>query len=159
MSLTSFIAFVFSALTVPEDSWLKSLFVRWLVWVLVWEHPHIRHSADIAAARRIHFAFIIFVIPFASLKAQTSYEKMLYLSTIWFIIPVGNSNTLQSTEGGVANLFRPRIIICAVILSSTNKWDFEPGLLSLVINHVYSVTGWQSLLLFLFIRWWYLWWS
>ena len=52
-----------------------------------------------------------------------------------------NSNTLQSTEGGVANLFRPRIIICAVILSSTNKWDFEPGLLSLVINHVYSVTG------------------
>ena len=25
---------------------------------------------------------IIFVIPFASLKAQTSYEKMLYLSTI-----------------------------------------------------------------------------
>ncbi|CAK7029933.1 MAG: hypothetical protein ENTB_05252 [Enterocloster aldenensis] len=26
--------------------------------------------------------FIIFVIPFASLKAQTSYEKMLYLSTI-----------------------------------------------------------------------------
>ena len=52
-----------------------------------------------------------------------------------------NSNTLQSTEGGVANLFRPRINICAVILSSTNKWDFEPGLLSLVINHVYSVAG------------------
>ena len=52
-----------------------------------------------------------------------------------------NSNTLQSTEGGVANLVRPRIDICAVILSSTNKWDFEPGLLSLVINHVYSVTG------------------
>ena len=26
--------------------------------------------------------YIIFVIPFASLKAQTSYEKMLYLSTI-----------------------------------------------------------------------------
>ena len=52
-----------------------------------------------------------------------------------------NSNTLQSTEGGVANLFRPRIIICAVILSSTNKWDFEPGLLSLVINHVYLDAG------------------
>ena len=52
-----------------------------------------------------------------------------------------NSNTLQSTEGGVANLFRPRMFICAVILSSTNKWDFEPGLLSLVINHVYSVAG------------------
>ena len=52
-----------------------------------------------------------------------------------------NSNTLQSTEGGVANLFRPRIDICAVILSSTNKWDFEPGLLSLVINHVYLVAG------------------
>ena len=67
-----------------------------------------------------------------------------------FIILIGNSNTLQSTEGGVANLFRPRINICAVILSSTNKWDFEPGLLSLVINHVYSVAGWQSLLLFLF---------
>jgi len=29
-----------------------------------------------------NFLFIIFVIPFASLKAQTSYEKMLYLSTI-----------------------------------------------------------------------------
>lgn len=28
------------------------------------------------------FFSIIFVIPFASLKAQTSYEKMLYLSTI-----------------------------------------------------------------------------
>ena len=37
----------------------------------------------------------------------------------------------------MANYFRPRIFICAVILSSTNKWDFEPGLLSLVINHVY----------------------
>ena len=37
--------------------------------------------------------------------------------------------------------FRPRMVICAVILSSTNKWDFEPGLLSLVINHVYSVAG------------------
>ena len=23
----------------------------------------------------------------------------------------------------------------------TNKWDIEPGLLSLVINHVYSVAG------------------
>ena len=52
-----------------------------------------------------------------------------------------NSNILQSTEGGVANLFRPRIDICAVILSSTNKWDFEPGLLSLVINHVYLDAG------------------
>ena len=52
-----------------------------------------------------------------------------------------NSNTLQSTEGGVANLFRPRIDICAVILSSTNKSDFEPGLLSLVINHVYLDAG------------------
>ena len=58
-----------------------------------------------------------------------------------------NSNTLQSTEGGVANLFRPRIVICAVILTSTNKWDIEPGLLSLVINHVYSVAGFHNWLI------------
>ena len=56
-------------------------------------------------------------------------------------ILVGNSNTLQSTEGEVANSFRPHIVICAVIPTSTNKWDIEPGLLSLVINHVYSVAG------------------
>lgn len=47
-------------------------------------------------------------------------------------------------------MFRPRMIICAAIFSSTNKWDFEPGLLSLVINHVYLVARWQSMLLFLF---------
>ena len=76
--------------------------------------------------------------------------KMLCPSTLWFIILSRNSNTLQSTEGEVANLFRPRIVICAVILTSTNKWDIEPGLLSLVINHVYSVAVWQSMLLFPF---------
>ena len=27
----------------------------------------------------------------------------------------------------MANLFRPRIVICAVILTSANKWDIEPG--------------------------------
>lgn len=68
--------------------------------------------------------------------------KKLVVSPLHFVYnSLRNSNTLQSTEGGVANLFRPRIVICAVILSSTNKWDFEPGLLSLVINHVYSVAG------------------
>ena len=60
-----------------------------------------------------------------------------------------NSNTLQSMGGGVAKFIRPRIFICAVILTSTNKWDFEPGLLSRVINHVYLVVRWQSMLLFL----------
>lgn len=44
-------------------------------------------------------------------------------------------------------MFRPRMFICAVILSSTNKWDFEPGLLSLVINHVYSVAGFHNWLI------------
>ena len=47
----------------------------------------------------------------------------------------------------MANLFRPRIVICAVILTSTNKWDIEPGLLSLVINHVYSVAGFHNWLI------------
>ena len=32
-----------------------------------------------------------------------------------------NSNTLQSTEGRVANLFRLRIVICAVILAMAAK--------------------------------------
>ena len=68
--------------------------------------------------------------------------KKLVVSPLHFVYnSLRNSNTLQSTEGGVAKLFRPRIVICAVILSSTNKWDFEPGLLSLVINHVYSAAG------------------
>ena len=68
--------------------------------------------------------------------------KKLVVSPLHFVYnSLRNSNTLQSTEGGVAKLFRPRIAICAVILSSTNKWDFEPGLLSLVINHVYSIAG------------------
>lgn len=81
--------------------------------------------------------------------------KKLVVSLLHFVYnSLWNSNTLQSTEEEVANLFRPRMFICAVILSSTNKWDFEPGLLSLVINYVYSVAGWQSMLLFLFIlRW------
>lgn len=42
---------------------------------------------------------------FASLKAQTSYEKMLCLSSLCLIIFIWDSNILQSTEGGVANLF------------------------------------------------------
>ena len=72
---------------------------------------------------------------------------MLCPSTLWFIILSRNSNTLQSTEGEVANLFRPRIVICAVILTSTNKWDIEPGLLSLVINHIYSVARFHNWLI------------
>ena len=48
---------------------------------------------------------IVFIIPFASLKAQTSYEKMLCPSSFCLIILLWNSNTLQSTEGEVANLF------------------------------------------------------
>ena len=61
-------------------------------------------------------------------------KKVVFLHSLSY-------NPYKETEGGVANLFRPRIFICAVILSSTNKWDFEPGLLSLVINHVYSLAG------------------
>ena len=94
----------------------------------------------------------IFYHSFRFAQGTNKSWKKLCSSILWVIILIRNGNILQSTEGGVANLFRPRILICAVILSSTNKWDFEPGLLSLVINHVYSVAGWQSLLLFLFYK-------
>ena len=68
--------------------------------------------------------------------------KKLVVSPLHFVYnSLRNSNTLQSTGGGVANLFQSRINICAVTLTSTNRWDFEPELLSLVINHVYSAAG------------------
>ena len=73
--------------------------------------------------------------PFLSLRSRhKQVMKMFHLSSVCDIIFSRNNNTLQSTRGGVANLFRPRIVICAVILSSTNKWNIEHGLLSLVIN-------------------------
>ena len=56
ISLTNSTAFVFSVCSVPGDFWLTS----WPAWELDWEHPHIRHNADMAATRGMHFVFIIY---------------------------------------------------------------------------------------------------
>ena len=68
-------------------------------------------------------------------------KSLLCLSSNLFIIDPETAIHYRAREDEWRTLFRPRIFICAVILSSTNKWDFEPGLLSLVINHVYLVAG------------------
>ena len=47
--------------------------------------------------------FIIFIIPFALLNAQTSYEKIYCLSALWLILFMRDSNTLQVSKGEDAN--------------------------------------------------------
>lgn len=67
-----------------------------------------------------------------SLKAQTRNENLLLsLLFVCFTMVSRNSNILQSTGGGVG-FYPTRIFICAIVRSSTNKWDIEPLLLSLV---------------------------
>ena len=78
---------------------------------------------------------MIFNIPFASLKAQTSYEKNGCAPPHFVLISsYGTAIYYRAREEEWRNLFRPRMIICAVILTSTNKWDIEPVHLSLVIK-------------------------
>ena len=69
------------------------------------------------------------------------------LPSILFIIALGIAIYYRARKEEWRIYFRPRMFICAVILSSTNKWDIEPGLLSLVINHVYSVAGFHNWLI------------
>ena len=51
---------------------------------------------------------------------------------------INNTHFLEMSGGDI----NPTELVAAIINqkgTSTNKWDIEPGLLSLVINHVYSV--------------------
>lgn len=64
-------------------------------------------------------------------KAQTGNENFSLSLLCFFILISRNDNTLQITEPGVG-FYSARMIICAIVYSSTNKWDIEP--LALIID-------------------------